>query len=137
MHMKTNKELLMELVSIMDENGEVSFDSYRYNKKDDEIVYFLKENILDTNYCDQSYKDEVLKFLSDNELMVDDFETVFDERTEGGGDYDGWETVVRVRDQYFAFYGWYSSHEGTEMTWDECYEVEPKQVTTTVYMKVK
>ena len=134
--MKTNKELLLELVTIMDENGEITFDSYRFNKKDDEIIYFLKQNILDTKYCSPSYKDEILKFLSDNELMVEDFETILDERS-SDGDHDSWETVVRVRDQYFAFYGWYDSNEGREMTWDECYEVEPKQVTTTVYMRVK
>lgn len=135
--MKTNKELLLELVSIMDENDEVEFDSYKFNKKEDEIVYFLKENILDSKYKDQSFKNEILKFLSDNELLVEDFETVFDERTQGGGDYDGWETVVRVRDQYFVFNGWYDSNEGREMTWDECDEVTPTQVTSTVYMVVK
>lgn len=51
---------------------------------------------------------------------------------EGGGEGEGehWHSVIKVsepfkNDRYFYIPGYYSSYDGTDIEWDEIYEVEP------------
>lgn len=63
------------------------------------------------------------------------FTFVSSERTEGSGDFDGWQWVFKLNDQAYAIDGFYSSYEGCEMETgvQDAYEVTPVEKTIVVW----
>ena len=65
------------------------------------------------------------------------FEFVSSERTSGDGDYNGYEWVYQVGDNYFMWSGWYSSYGGAELEDDDFEQVELKTKTVEYWSTVK
>lgn len=122
------KQALLDIINIMADNDYVDVECYGNRNT------FVKDNVFN---ADVSYKDEVAKILEKYNLVAEDFTHISSERSEGSGDFDGYEVVLRVKDEIYMFEGYYSSWNGTEMEWDDCYQVEEVEKTITVYEKMK
>lgn len=84
-------------------------------------------------YCDAEFKAEL-------EGVVGSFQNIFCERTEGGGDYDGAQSVVYFKDHdvYLSIEGSYYSEDGCDFSYaDDLDIVEPVEVKAIQYRKVK
>lgn len=73
-------------------------------------------------------------------MKLGNFKTVsLGERTEGGGDYDGAQSVFYFGDHnvFIAISGSYSSEDGCDFKYADVEVVEPVEVKTVVYRSVK
>lgn len=122
------KKALLDIIGLM--ANDVDVECW----EDTNTNSFVQENILNT---DVTYKDAVVEILLKNELAAEDFEHILSARTKGSGDYDGYEVIIRVKDELYTFDGYYSSWNGTDMEWNDCYQVEETEETITVYKKLK
>lgn len=56
------------------------------------------------------------------------------ERTEGSGDFDGYEWIYELNGRYFQLIGYYHSYDGYDCDdWYDLEEVKPIEKTITVY----
>lgn len=84
---------------------------------------------------------EYLKYGGKKTQNVDDLEFEHIERhggCEGGGD-EHWVVFSVIDGEKKTFWevpGWYASHNGAHLNWDELYQVIPKEKTVTVWEAV-
>ena len=97
----------------------------------------LDQKVLSTLIYEDDPKYTVEERKKFEEVVGLPFEFVVCRRTEGDGDYNGWEWVWKVGDVYCRLEGWYDSNNGADCgsIWD-FEEVKPVKVEVTEYKPV-
>jgi len=96
----------------------------------------LKEHAVGIKYFAWGdYKDEVYDAIK---AKLGDYDSVFEDRL-ASGDHDHYQVVWKFEDHnvFVSVIGWYDSNNGTDFDSADLIEVEPVEVKTIEYQKVK
>lgn len=102
----------------------------------------LKDAIEEFGY--DEFKDLLMNGKYASKAVVSQFKATFgcdpevtESRTEGSGDYDGYQWILKIGEKSFEFTGYYGSYEGAEIeSITDFHEVKQVQKTVTVWERV-